>query len=241
MAPLTLSVLLVMGLVLATLGADAANGHPVVLPLWPGRPPGDSEKPVGEYGPIGEEHIRPPSDAPTTTAKWLTSVTEPTISVYRAPKETDTRVAILLCPGGGYWNLAWDLEGTEVAERLNRAGITGIVLKYRVPRRAGQPEALPAPLPLLDAQRALSLVRSGAGELGIDPNRIGIAGFSAGGHLALAVATSFDKRAYDPIDSIDAVSCRPDFVAAIYPGYLLDEHTGGLTPRVSPPVCSSSR
>ena len=118
---------------------------------------------------------------------------------------------MVICPGGGYWNLAWDLEGEEVAAWLNTLGMTGIVLKYRVPRRPGQPEPLPAPGPLLDSQRAVSLVRSKAGEWGIDPDRIGIVGFSAGGHLAVMTATYFDKRAYEPIDDIDKVSCRPNF------------------------------
>jgi acetyl esterase/lipase len=194
--------------------AAAGAENPLVLPVWPDKVPGD-------YGSIGEERIRPPSDAPTKDAKWLTNVTKPTLTVYRPAKEKNTGAAMLICPGGGYWNLAWDLEGEEVAAWLNTVGMTGIVLNYRVPRRPGQPEALPAPGPLLDAQRALSLVRSRATEWGIDPNRIGMVGFSAGGHLALATATNFDKRAYEPIDAIDKVSCRPDFAVSVYPGYLV--------------------
>jgi acetyl esterase/lipase len=193
----------------------------LVLPIWPGKVPGD-------YGTIGEERIRPPSDAPTKDAKWLTNVTEPTITVFRPAKDKNTGAAMLICPGGGYWNLAWDLEGEEVAAWLNTVGVTGIVLKYRVPRRPGQPEPLPAPGPLLEAQRALSLVRSKAREWGIDPSRIGMVGFSAGGHLALATATHFDQRAYEPIDDIDHVSCRPDFAVAVYPGYLVEGGTGRL-------------
>jgi acetyl esterase/lipase len=208
--------------------------NPLVLPVWPDKVPGD-------YGSIGEERIRPPSDAPTKDAKWLTNVTKPTLTVYRPAKEKNTGAAMLICPGGGYWNLAWDLEGEEVAAWLNTVGMTGIVLKYRVPRRPGQPEALPAPGPLLDAQRALSLVRSRAAEWGIDPNRIGMVGFSAGGHLALATATNFDKRAYEPIDAIDTVSCRPDFAVSVYPGYLVAKDTGLLAsymriPAGTPPV-----
>ena len=126
-------------------------------------------------------------------------------TVFRPAPEKNTGAAMVICPGGGYWNLAWDLEGTEVAAWLNSVGMTGVVLKYRVPRRPGQPERLPAPGPLLDAQRAISLVRSRANEWGIDPNRIGIVGFSAGGHLAVMTATNFDKRAYDRIDDIDSV------------------------------------
>jgi acetyl esterase/lipase len=216
----------------AACSASAAD-NPVVLNVWPGKTPADTG--IGQYGPITEERFRPPNDSPTTTAKWLTGVTKPTITIYRPAKDKDTGAAMIICPGGGYWNLAWDLEGTEVAEWLNSAGITGVVLKYRVPRRKGEPEALPAPGPLLDAQRAISLVRSKARELGIDPNRIGIVGFSAGGHLAIAAATNFRERAYDPIDAVDKESCRPDFAVAVYPGYLATRETGLLAPHIRIP------
>ena len=99
-----------------------------------------------------------------------------------------------------------------------------------MPRRAGQPERLPAPGPLLDAQRTVSLVRSRAAEWGIDPGRIGIIGFSAGGHLAIATATRFDERGYEPADAIDKVSCRPDFAVAVYPGYFLEQQPAGVEP-----------
>ncbi|HLV79219.1 MAG TPA: alpha/beta hydrolase, partial [Chthonomonadaceae bacterium] len=164
-------------LVLCALPGPAMGAEgPLVLPVWPGKVPGD-------FGEIGPERFRTPEDSPTRDAKWLTNVTKPTISIFRPPQEKNTGVAMLVCPGGGYWNLAWDLEGEEVAAWLNSVGITGIVLKYRVPRRPGQPQPLPAPLPLLDAQRAVSLVRSHAREWDIDPDRIGMVGFSAGGHL----------------------------------------------------------
>jgi acetyl esterase/lipase len=194
--------------------------EPLVVPVWPG-------KPAGDFGTIGPERVRKPDEAPTKNAKWITNVTTPTISVFRPSREKNTGAAVIVCPGGGYWNLAWDLEGEEVAAWLNSLGITGIVLKYRVPRRPGQPERLPAPGPLLDAQRAVSLVRSRAAEWGMDPKRIGIAGFSAGGHLAIATATHFDRRGYEPIDDIDKASCRPDFAVAVYPGYLIEQRTAG--------------
>src|SRR5687767_11144526 len=142
--------------ILLVMGAQGAE-RPEVLSIWPGVVPGD-------YGTIGPERVRAPEEAPTKDAKWITNVTKPTITVFRPAKEKDTGAAVLICPGGGYWNLAWDLEGEEVAIWLNSLGITGIVLKYRCPRRPGQPEPLPAPLPLLDAQRAVSLVRSKAKE-----------------------------------------------------------------------------
>jgi len=208
-----------IGLLLA--GPIKGAEVPLVLPLWPGAVPGD-------YGTIGPERVRAPSEAPTKDAKWITNVTKPTVTIFRPDKHKNTGTAVLICPGGGYWNLAWDLEGEEVAAWLNTVGVMGLVLKYRVPRRAEQPEQLPAPGPLLDAQRAVSLVRSRSAEWGIDPKRIGILGFSAGGHLAVATATHFDQRAYEPIDEIDKMSCRPDFAVAVYPGYLIEQERAGV-------------
>src|SRR5437870_2122383 len=195
--------------------------EPLVLPVWPGAVPGD-------YGTIGPERVRAPSEAPTKNAKWITNVTKPAIAVFRPSKEKNNGTALVICPGGGYWNLAWDLEGEEVAAWFNALGVTGFVLKYRVPRRPGQPERLPAPGPLLDAQRAISLVRSRAAEWGVETNRMGILGFSAGGHLAVATATHFDQRAYEPIDAIDKISCRPDFAIAVYPGYFIEQQPAGV-------------
>jgi acetyl esterase/lipase len=200
-----------------------------VIEVWPGDVPGD-------YGNIGPERVRAPSEAPTTDAMWITNVTRPTLTIFRPAPELNTGAAVLVCPGGGYWNLAWDLEGEEVASWLNSLGVTGIVLKYRVPRRPGQPEPLPAPGPLLDAQRALRLVRSKAGEWDLDPDRIGMAGFSAGGHLVVATATHFDRRAYEPVDEIDQVPCRPDFAIVVYPGYLVAEGTDVLAPSIRIPA-----
>jgi acetyl esterase/lipase len=147
----------------------------------------------------------------------------------------------VICPGGGYWDLFWELEGEEVAAWLNSIGITGIILKYRVPRRPGEVRGEPPPGPLLDAQRAVSLVRSRAGEWDIDPARIGIVGFSAGGHLALATATAFEQRRYERVDAVDDVSCRPDFAILCYSGFLKakdkDEIWPGLhIPATTPPV-----
>ena len=211
------SVLMGLFLVCPVKGAD----EPLVLPIWPGAVPGD-------HGKIGPERVRAPSDAPTKDAKWITGVTKPTLTIFRPGRDKNTGTAIIICPGGGYWNLAWDLEGEEVAGWLNTAGVTGLVLKYRVPRRSGEPERLPASGPLLDAQRAVSLARSRAAEWGIQTNRIGILGFSAGGHLAIAAATQFDQRAYQPMDDIDKISCRPDFAVAVYPGYLIEQQSAGV-------------
>jgi predicted amidohydrolase/acetyl esterase/lipase len=197
-----------------TASAALVADEPLTLDVWPG-------KALGDHGQIGPERVRAAAEAPTKDAKWITNVTRPTISVFHPDVAIRAGVAMVICPGGGYWNLAWDKEGEEVAAWLNTLGITGVVLKYRVPRRPGELERLPAPGPLLDAQRAISLVRSRAGEWGIDPQKIGIMGFSAGGHLAVMTAISFEKRSYEPIDEVDRSSCRPNFAVAAYPGYIL--------------------
>jgi acetyl esterase/lipase len=221
-------------------GDPAADNKPLVIALWPGKAP---EEPGG----IGPEKVimSPKLDKKqvevTEPTRMITNVTKPTITIYRPAKEKDTGTAMLICPGGGYWNLFWELEGEEVAAWLNTLGVTGIILKYRVPRRPDDTKGEPARRPLQDAQRAVSLVRGKAKEWGIDPKRIGMIGFSAGGHLAIATATSFDKRTYEPQDGVDKISCRPDFAIAAYSGYLKhkdkDELASGLRiPEGTPPI-----
>jgi acetyl esterase/lipase len=200
---------------------DKAAPERLTRDVWPGKAP-------GETGKIGEEKILP--DQPgQRTVKRITNVTRPTLTVFRPEKEKDTGAAVLIAPGGGYSILAWDLEGEEVAAWLNSIGVTGIVLKYRVPKRPDQPRNVP---PLQDAQRALSLVRSNAARWGIDAKRIGMLGFSAGGHLTAAAATNFDRRAYEPIDDVDKVSCRPDFIVMIYPGAIVNKGNKELSPEI---------
>ncbi len=211
-----------------------AAESPTVVELWPGDVP-------DEPGGIGEERTRmsPELDRKqvevTESTLMVTDVTRPSLTIYRPSKELDTGTAMLICPGGGYWNLYWQLEGEEVAQWLTGHGITGIILKYRVPRRPGEPEREPARRPLQDAQRAVSLVRAKSQEWGIDPNRIGIIGFSAGGHLAISTATKFESRSYQPIDEVDAISCRPDFAVAVYSGYLKAKDKDELSPGLSVP------
>ena len=207
-------------LVVATIGGPGPAASPT-LDLWPAAPPGEkgefpAEKMTEQKGPV-----RP--------IKVIANVTKPALTVFRPAKDKDTHAAVLVCPGGGYNILAWDHEGTEVAEWLNSLGVTAVVLKYRVPRRKDQPFHL---APLMDAQRAMSLVRSKAKEWDLDPKKIGILGFSAGGHLAAATATNFDKRAYEPIDYIDKVSSRPDFAVLIYPAYLVEKGKDTLNPEI---------
>jgi acetyl esterase/lipase len=156
-------------------------------------------------------------------------VTKPTIAIYPPPKEKNTGTAVLICPGGAYFILAMGHEGEDVAAWLNSIGVTGIVLKYRVPGRKGQPKHL---APVQDAQRALSLVRSQAKQLDIAPERIGILGFSAGGHLAAFASTNDDQRQYEPLDDIDKVSCRPDFAVLVYPAWLAKEDGKSLAPDI---------
>jgi acetyl esterase/lipase len=180
------------------------------LRIWPGKAP-------GEKGDVGEEKVLPTPPNETRPITRLTNVSDPTITIHRPPAATANGAAVVICPGGGYGILATNLEGDEVADWLNSIGVTGIVLKYRVPVRKDQPRHL---APLQDAQRAVSLVRSRAAQYGINPGRIGILGFSAGGHLAAAASTNFDRRQYEPIDGVDAISCRPDFAVLVYPAYL---------------------
>ncbi len=210
---------------LVTLAALTA-GASEPLPLWPQTAP-------GEKGDIGVEHDTTKPDGGLTGGKRvirLGDVSVPTITIYRPRKARADGAAVIVCPGGGYQILAMDLEGTEVCDWLNSAGVTAVLLKYRVPARKGL-ERYAAPLQ--DAQRALSLVRYHAAEWKLDPQRIGIMGFSAGGHLAAAASTRFAQRAYEPVDAADQVSCRPDFALLIYPAYLVRQTGPELSPELT--------
>lgn len=156
----------------------------------------------------------------------IKDVSIPTIKIY-SPKENNTGAAILVFPGGGYNKLAINLEGSEICEWLASIGVTGILLKYRVP--ASGPhydknchcEKDPIkPLALQDAQRTMGLVRSRAKEWNIDPNKIGVMGFSAGGHLVADVSTNYRRRVYSITDTIDTINCRPDFGIVMFPGHM---------------------
>ncbi|WZO97089.1 alpha/beta hydrolase [Isosphaeraceae bacterium EP7] len=179
------------------------------IPLWPGKAPGQT----GDAAPETSRTIN--AGAPTLL---LSNITEPTLTIHRPEPSKSNGTAVLIFPGGGYRVLAIDLEGTEVAAWLNSLGITAIVVKYRVPPPEGIVRHTPA---LQDAQRALGIVRAKATELGIKPDRIGVIGFSAGGHLAAAISTNYGVRGYPEVDVTDKVSCRPDFTLLIYPAYLV--------------------
>jgi acetyl esterase/lipase len=149
----------------------------------------------------------------------IVNVSQPTMTIFPA-KGRNTGAALLVFPGGGYQALAIDLEGTEVCDWATSVGITCVVLKYRVPQRPEDCNCLPDHfLPLQDAQRAIALLRQRAAKLGIDPHKIGVVGFSAGGHLVTAISNAAG-RSYPQVDAADAESVRPDFAIVLYPGHL---------------------
>ena len=204
-------------------------GH-TQIPIWPGTPP--DAQPVA-----GPEVAATATDSPVAGKPWIFvgPVSQPTMTVY-SPKENNTAAAVVVFPGGGYWILAIDLEGTEVCDWLTSKGITCVLLKYRVPGDGHSPRSGPypkSPMALEDAQRTVGLVRFHAAEWHIDPHKIGVLGFSAGGHLVAAISTHFDHRLYPSIDAADKVSCRPDFAVALYPGHLsLADNSIALNPDI---------
>jgi acetyl esterase/lipase len=205
-----------------TPGWQPSPGHSQ-LPIWPGAVP--DQQPVA--GPE-ETHWWPTGPSGPPGGFSVSHVSQPTMTVY-SPTGKNTRAALIVFPGGGYEDLAIDLEGTEVCDWLTSKGITCVLLKYRVPGEERYPKSAPypksgpypeSPMALEDAQRTLGLVRLHAAEWHIDPHKIGVLGFSAGGHLSAAISTHFAKRLYPPMDAADKESCRPDFAVAIYPGHL---------------------
>ena len=180
--------------------------HPI--PLWPGRAPGETNTVSAERD-MSKPGVGLVAGKPVIR---LGNVSEPSITIFRPATGKDTGTAVVVCPGGGYSILAWDLEGTEVCDWLNSIGVTGVLLKYRVPKRDTGP--------LQDAQRALGLVRQRAIEFRIDPQRIGVLGFSAGANLAAELCANSNRRLYPAVDAADTASCRPDFQFLIYPGGL---------------------
>jgi len=188
------------------------------ISIWPGEAPSAQATHGPEFTTISKNLVG--------GKPWLAveNVSHPTLTLY-SPKGTNIGVAIVVFPGGGYDKLAIDLEGTEICDWLNSLGITGVLLKYRVPSpKPGQyRESLQA---LQDAQRTLSLVRFNAAKWRIDPHKIGVIGFSAGGHLVAATSTHFTKRSYRSVDAADQVTSRPDFAIALYPGHLSPWYPG---------------
>jgi acetyl esterase/lipase len=193
-------------------------GHTEVA-IWPKRAP-DARYPAGPEVAITVK------DPLVAGKPWIEvgKVSQPTLTVY-SPTEKNSGAAVVVFPGGGYQILAIDLEGTEVCDWLTSKGITCVLLKYRVPGEGLSPKsgAYPkSPMALEDAQRTIGLMRLHAAEWHIDPHKIGVLGFSAGGHLVAAISTHFMKRLYRPVDAADKESCRPDFAIAVYPGHMLE-------------------
>ncbi len=221
-------------------GWQPSLGH-VQVPIWPGAVPD------------AIPHPKPESVGPGPGRAWwprANDVSRPTMTVY-APQGPNNGAAVVVFPGGGYRFLAMDLEGTEICDWLTSRGITCILLKYRVPgsgpwwddanHRRVYPKVQTA---LQDAQRTLGLVRQHAAQWHVDPHKVGVLGFSAGGHLVAAISTHFARRTYAPVDAADRLSCRPDFAVALYPGHLWahedddkatrDETDLGLRPDIRP-------
>ena len=200
------------------------------VPLWPEglaiqRPESDKPEEVGN----GSKLV---AGRPWT---YATYVSRPTMTIYRA-KGRNTRAAILVLPGGGYEAVAMDLEGTEICDWITKQGVTCIVLKYRVPQAWHHDHVENAPkvqLALQDAQRAMGLLRTRASSYGIDTHKIGVIGFSAGGHLAAAVSNA-EKRIYKPVDAADHEPSRPDFAILLYPGHLWAENSPKTSLKLSP-------
>lgn len=221
-----LAMALCIGVPFGVLSAQApawppSPGHTQVA-IWPGAVP--DARPVA----APEETITGLRDHLVAGRPWtyVRNVSRPTLTVY-SPRGKNTGAAIVVFPGGGYQILAIDLEGTEVCDWLTARGITCVLLKYRVPHSgpSWQPDCQcrinPKPQPALeDAQRTLGLVRLHAAEWHIDPHKVGVLGFSAGGHLVAAISNNFRQRLYPAVDAADSESCRPDFAVAVYPGHL---------------------
>ena len=233
------SLVIAFGIAVAfhALDAQASPWHPspghTQMAIWPGLPPGGHAVPDSES--IGT------APKPVAGKPWvyIGNVSRPTLTVY-SPQGQNTGAAIIVFPGGGYQILAIDLEGTEVCDWLRSRGITCILLKYRVPNAGASWNQLcgcflntKSSLALEDAQRTLGLVRLHAAEWRIDPHKVGVLGFSAGGHLVAAVSTHFEQRVYPAVDAADQESCRPDFAVALYPGHLwIDYEKLELNPNI---------
>jgi acetyl esterase/lipase len=209
----------ILALMTLTFSLSVEGGEIKILKVWPKTPPGPAAKVNGP-----EVDRQKPNDRLVggKTVMKITNIADAELHIYPAPKEKATGAACVICPGGGYNILAWDLEGTEVAEWFNTIGVTGIVLKYRTPTGPhGDPGKWQGPV--MDAQRAISLVRSHSKEWNLDPERIGVLGFSAGGNLAAHAAVENGNRLYEAIDDIDKTSCAPNFSMLIYPAYIAEK------------------
>ena len=189
------------------------SGEKKTLRVWPGKAPNE---------PAGIESRKAKTETGKDGVIRIRYVDKPELVHFPAPRDKATGTCMVICPGGGYNILAWNKEGTEIAEWLNSIGVEAVVLKYRVPRRDGKKPHL---LPLQDLHRSIRIVRSKAAEWKIDPKRLGVMGFSAGGHLSAMSSAFYVGQGYEPVDAIDKLDPRPSFVALIYPAYLGNART----------------
>jgi acetyl esterase/lipase len=211
-----------------TVACAVHSAEPMTIKLWP---QGAPEKPGFS---MGAEEVLQKNDG----IKRVTNVTDPTITIYKPDNANGT--SVIVCPGGGYGILAIEHEGTQVCEYLNTLGVTGVLLKYRVPKRDPTD---PSREPLQDAQRAMGILRHRAAELGLKPDRIGILGFSAGGHLTVMTTLHANDRTYPQDPALDVPDATPNFSIPVYPAYLVSkDDTFTLLPEIkvtdkSPPMC----
>jgi acetyl esterase/lipase len=219
-----------VSLLLLSLTSLAQAAEPVVIKLWPkGAPEAEGFKPEPEA------YIKREKD---DGVKRLSHVSDPTITIY--PAENPNGTAVLVCPGGGYGILAIEHEGTQVCDYLRSVGVTPVLLKYRVPRRDNED---PSRIPLQDTQRAMGILRNRAAEFGIKADRIGILGFSAGGHLSIMTALHANERTYEQDPALDVADATPNFAVPVYPAYLVGkENAFQLLPEIkvtdkAPPMC----
>lgn len=210
----------------ADAGERPADPKPILL--WPGAAPGDPADIGGaERDSTKDDEKTPPNKRGVIR---LAHVSKPTLTVFKPAADKDTGTAVVVCPGGGYSILAYNMEGTEICQWLNSVGVTGVLLKYRVPVRPGTERYAP---PLQDVQRAIGLVRQHATEWKIDAKKVGVMGFSAGGHLSAVVSNQNAERTYPAVDDADKQPCRPDFAMLIYPAYLVGKtETTKLAPEL---------
>lgn len=210
----------VVAALLLAVGTCSVNAaEPLVIDLWPGEIPGPAAKTDGS-----ERDFTKPEDNLIAGRRIikLGNVSKPQAHVFRPEESKANGGAVVICPGGGFSILAWDLEGTEVAEWFNKLGYTAVVLKYRVPtRQHGEPGTWEGPV--MDTQRALSLTRAHAAEWNLDPARVGVLGFSAGGVAAALAAVKKGQRLYEASDKTDETSCAVDFAMLIYPGGTIEK------------------
>ena len=198
----------------ATIGLAQESGDEAAsIALWPNGLPADAK-------PLSDQQIEKAQSQ--TTAERIAYVESPSLAVFPVATESKTEAqtkapAVIICPGGGYVRLAWIKEGTKVAQWWNSIGVHAFVLQYRVPRR--DPDRIHWE-PMQDVQRAIRLVRSNAQQYNIDVDKVGVLGFSAGGHLSVMAGTQFNTDSYPAVDAADQLSCRPDFICPIYAAYL---------------------